>query len=147
MAPPLRRPRRPTGRPGYWGRSSVRYLVDWPAAIAGKPAPTVGLRFYSGLVATEDPCGSELARDGFVSGDDYFVGVHIRCCGNGGLWLRPYGARGGLPAGLVIGDVRLCGTWSTGRPPSRAGSLLQVLRAPAGEWLPVAPPSRASALP
>jgi hypothetical protein len=40
---PQQRPRRPTGRPGCWGRSSVRYLVDWQAAIASRLAPTVGL--------------------------------------------------------------------------------------------------------
>ncbi len=69
------------------GRLSDRYREQ---------ARTLGLRFYSGLVATEDPCGSDgaairLARDGFVSGDEYFVGVHIRCCGNGHLGFRPYG--------------------------------------------------------
>ena len=37
------------------------------------------------------PCGSGLARDGYVSGDIGFDGVHIRCCGNGHLRLRPYG--------------------------------------------------------
>ena len=39
----------------------------------------------------EDPCGSELARDGGVLGDVSFTGVHIRLCGNGGLWFRPDG--------------------------------------------------------
>jgi len=38
---PQQRPRRPTGRPGCWVRSSVMFLVDWQAAIACKPAPTV----------------------------------------------------------------------------------------------------------
>ncbi|MGF6558127.1 hypothetical protein ABIA48_004507 [Pseudomonas sp. S30_BP2TU TE3576] len=47
-------------------------------------APTLG------PLATEDPCGSGLAREGCVSGDDCFVGVHIRCCGHGRLWFRSY---------------------------------------------------------
>ena len=37
---PQQRPRRPTGRPGCWVRSSVRYLVDWQAAFASRLAPT-----------------------------------------------------------------------------------------------------------
>jgi len=37
---PQQRPRRPTGRPVCWVRSSVRYLVGWQAVIASKLAPT-----------------------------------------------------------------------------------------------------------
>ena len=37
---PQQRPRRPTGRPVCWMRSSVGYLVGWQAAIASKLAPT-----------------------------------------------------------------------------------------------------------
>ena len=37
------------------------------------------------------PCGSEPARDGCVSGDLGFVGVHIRFLGNGRYGFRPYG--------------------------------------------------------
>jgi hypothetical protein len=37
---PQQQPRRPTGRPGCWVRSSVRFLVDWQAAIASRLAPT-----------------------------------------------------------------------------------------------------------
>jgi len=36
--------------------------------------------------------------------------------------------RGGLPAGLVAWFVCLWGTWSTGRPLSRASSLPQLIR-------------------
>jgi len=37
-------------------------------------------------------CRSWLASEGGLTADLYFVGrVHIRCCGNGGLWFRPYG--------------------------------------------------------
>jgi hypothetical protein len=36
-------------------------------------------------------CRSEPAREGFVSGGVFFDGVHIHCCGIGGLWFRPYG--------------------------------------------------------
>jgi len=38
---PQQRPRRPTGRPVCWVRSSAGYLVDWQAVIASKLAPTV----------------------------------------------------------------------------------------------------------
>jgi hypothetical protein len=44
-----------------------------------------GLFFGWGSEAEHNPCGSGLAREGFVSGDEYFVGVHIRFCGNGVL--------------------------------------------------------------
>ena len=38
-----------------------------------------------------DSCGSWLASDGGLSVDHVLAGVHIRCCGNGGLGVRPYG--------------------------------------------------------
>ena len=53
-----------------------------------------GLFFCQGFTdsgADHYSCGSELARDGFVSGDVFFTGVHIHCCGNGHLGFRPYG--------------------------------------------------------
>jgi hypothetical protein len=38
-----------------------------------------------------EPCGSGLACDGGLIADHVVLGVHIRCCGNGGLGFRPYG--------------------------------------------------------
>jgi hypothetical protein len=35
------------------------------------------------------PCRSEHARDG-LSFNVSYLGVHIRCCGNGCLWFRSY---------------------------------------------------------
>ena len=35
-------------------------------------------------------CGDSLARGG-PTGVGFFDCVHIRCCGNGGYWFRPYG--------------------------------------------------------
>ena len=58
---PQQRPRRPTGRPGCWVRSSGRYLVDWQAAIASKLAPTV---FASNTNYSNDtkPVGAAVRR-------------------------------------------------------------------------------------
>jgi hypothetical protein len=36
-------------------------------------------------------CGSEPARGGGLIADHVVLGVHIRCCGNGGWRFRPYG--------------------------------------------------------
>ena len=36
------------------------------------------------------PVGARLAREGVVSGDGFFTGVHIRSRGNGGYWFRFY---------------------------------------------------------
>jgi len=86
-------------------------------------APTLG------PLATEDPCGSGLAREGYVLGDVFFTGVHIHCCGHG-LWrFRSYsGSLGKAPSNqgllpltfgaspwLGMPSLRSC---SVGPPPS-----------------------------
>ncbi|CAI8916885.1 hypothetical protein EMIT0194MI4_40299 [Pseudomonas sp. IT-194MI4] len=38
-----------------------------------------------------DPVGARLAREGGLMAGRVFDGVHIRFCGNGYLWFRPYG--------------------------------------------------------
>jgi len=43
------------------------------------------------LLTSTKPCGSEPARDDFLSGDRCVEGVHIHFCGNGHLGFRPYG--------------------------------------------------------
>jgi hypothetical protein len=112
-------------------RSAVR-----PSSQAARRiAPTLGPRFYSGLMATEDPCGSELAPGGVPTmalcwATCFFAGVHIRCCGNGclggrpdggSLWKSPKVTKGLLPltfgASLWLGipSLRSC---SVGPPPS-----------------------------
>ena len=74
-------------------------------------------------------CGSELAREGAVSGDVVLVDVHIRFYGDGRYWFRPYGGSLGkapsnqAPAPLTFGaslrlaipSLRSC---SVGPPPS-----------------------------
>ncbi len=40
---------------------------------------------------TSGAVGAWFALDGYVLGYVFFTGVHIRFCGNGGLWFRPYG--------------------------------------------------------
>jgi hypothetical protein len=101
-------------------------------------ARALGPGFYSGLVATEDPCVSGLAREGFASGDDYFVGVHIRCCGNGQIRLRPYGGSLSKSAKVTkalcpFRSVPRCGSayprsgpapWARRHRPSMAGGWL-----------------------
>jgi hypothetical protein len=92
--------------------------------------------------AEHNPCGSELARDGFVSVDDCFVGVHIRCCGHGHLGFRPYGGslwkspkvtKGLLPLTfgasprLGIPSLRSC---SVGPPPSAIHGRRRLTRHP-----------------
>ncbi len=61
---PQQRPRRPTGRPVCWGRSSVMYLVGWQAAIASKLAPTEEQRQSSPYhpAASHHSSGRALAR-------------------------------------------------------------------------------------
>ena len=57
----------------------------------------IGALFYCALIDlnfADVPiyCGSGLAREGGLPADLSFADrVHIHCCGNGGLWFRPYG--------------------------------------------------------
>ncbi|MDR9755146.1 hypothetical protein RG836_27230, partial [Pseudomonas sp. SZMC_28357] len=40
----------------------------------------------------ERACSGRRSDEGYLAGAGDFAGVHIRCCGNGCFWLRPYGA-------------------------------------------------------
>ncbi len=63
------------------------------------------------------PCGSELARDGGLTVDLYFVDcVHIRCCGNGGWRFRPYGES------LLTSALKVTKSARPERPAPRLGS-------------------------
>src|SRR3989344_5424552 len=73
-----------------------------------------------GSAEVSDPFGSEPAREGSASGDIGFDGVHIHSCGNGRLWVRPYGE-------------------SLGKAPSNQGLLPLAFRSLANPRLPLAP--------
>jgi hypothetical protein len=57
-------------------------LLTWTWRPLGRPCS---------FGCTRPNCGSELARDGGLTADQFLSGVHIRCCGNGHLGFRPYG--------------------------------------------------------
>src|SRR3546814_16698430 len=67
---------------------------DYPSISCGSRACSRG-GLTAGLalsVVRRSNCGSEPARDGgLIAGKELVDWVHIRCCGNGGVWFRPYG--------------------------------------------------------
>ena len=108
---PQQRPRRPTGRPGCWVRSSVMFLVDWQVAIASKLAPT-GTQYISKIsVSWQAVFASRLAPtvDPGMPARDWSAG-------------RPPSRASPLPQFERWASAR---SWSAVRPPSRAGSLPQ----------------------
>ncbi len=119
---PQQRPRRPTGRPGCWVRSSVRYLVDWPAAIASKLAPTGTEYICKQLVGWQAAIASRLAPT-----------VELGTFERNWSADRPPSQASQLPQGLRTS----ANTRSADRPPSRAGSLPQKSKGRAAHTAPL----------
>ena len=111
-------------------------LVGWLAAIAGKPAPTMGwghsVRDWS-AVRPPSRAGSLLQGHRGQSARGWLAG-------------RPLSLASQLPQ--WVGGIRLGIGWLAGWPPSRAGSLLQMDRGQSARaWSAVRPPSLVSQLP
>jgi hypothetical protein len=120
---PQQRPRRPTGRPGCWVRSSVMFLVDWQVAIASKLAPT-GTQYISKIsVSWQTAIASRLAPtvDPGMPARDWSAG-------------RPPSRASPLPQFERWASAR---SWSAVRPPSRAGSLPQKSKSRAAHTAPL----------